>query len=58
MLIQENNDPPRMTGEADPAGAWLFQALLLDTMTIYTGKGGPATALRIKLTEVLYVPWI
>jgi hypothetical protein len=58
MLIQENYDPLRMTRGTDPAGAWLFQALLLDTMTIYTGKGGPATVLRIKLTKVLYVPWI
>jgi hypothetical protein len=27
-------------------------------MTIYTGKNGLTAAVRIKLTEVLYVPWI
>jgi hypothetical protein len=27
-------------------------------MTIYIGKNSLATTLRIKLTEVLYVPWI
>jgi hypothetical protein len=27
-------------------------------MTIYTGKNGLTAALRIKLAEVLYVPWI
>jgi hypothetical protein len=47
-----------MTRETDPTRVWLFQALLLDAMTVYTGKSGPAAALRIKLTEVLYVPWI
>jgi hypothetical protein len=36
----------------------LFQALLLDAMTIYTGKNGFTAALRINLMEVLYVPWI
>jgi hypothetical protein len=36
----------------------LFQALLLDAMIIYTGKNGLAAVLRIKLTEVFYVPWI
>jgi hypothetical protein len=34
----------------------LFHALLLEAMTIYTGRGGLSTALRIKLTEVFYVP--
>jgi hypothetical protein len=32
------------------------QALLLDTMTIYTGRNGLAAVLRIKLTEELFVP--
>jgi hypothetical protein len=41
-------------GEAGPAGAWLNPALLLGTME---GMTSLATALRIKLTEVLYVPW-
>jgi hypothetical protein len=27
-------------------------------MTIYTGKNGLTAALRIKLMEVLYIPWI
>jgi hypothetical protein len=27
-------------------------------MTIYIGRNGRAAALRIKLTEVFYVPWI
>jgi hypothetical protein len=27
-------------------------------MTIYTGKNGLALAIRIKLMEVFYVPWI
>jgi hypothetical protein len=47
-----------MTREADPTRAYLFQALLLGAMTIYTGKSGLTTALRVKLTEVLYVPRI
>jgi hypothetical protein len=47
-----------MTREVDPTEAWLFQALLLDSMTIYTGKSSPAATLRIKLTDVLYIPWI
>jgi hypothetical protein len=36
----------------------LFQALLLDAMTIYIGKNSLAAALRIKIMEVFYVPWI
>jgi hypothetical protein len=36
----------------------LFQALLLDAMIIYTGKDSLTVALRIKLTELLYIPWI
>jgi hypothetical protein len=41
-----------------PTGIWLLQTLLLDAMTTYTGRGGLTTALRIKLTEVFYVPWV
>jgi hypothetical protein len=55
-LIWESNDPLWTTREMGPTGAWLFQPLLLDAMTIYTGKSGPSTALRIKLTEELYIP--
>jgi hypothetical protein len=40
-----------MTREADPTGAKLFRALLLDDMTINTGKNGPCAALRVKLVE-------
>jgi hypothetical protein len=47
-----------MTKQVDPTGVWLFQALLLDAMTIYAGKSDPTAALRIKLAKVLYVPWI
>jgi hypothetical protein len=47
-----------MTREAGPTGAWLFQALVLDAMTIYTGKSDSVAALRIELTDVLYVPRI
>jgi hypothetical protein len=36
----------------------LLQALLLDTMVIYTGRNGLTAALRIKLKEMLFVPWI
>jgi hypothetical protein len=43
-------------GEAGPARAWLNPTLLPDTMTI-RGMSSLATALRIKLTEVLYVSW-
>jgi hypothetical protein len=35
----------------------LFQALFLDADNLYR-KNGLTAALRIKLTEVLYVPWI
>jgi hypothetical protein len=45
-----------MAREASPTGAWLFQALLLDATISYTGRGGLAAALSIKLTEVFYVP--
>jgi hypothetical protein len=47
-----------MTREAGDARVYLFQALLLGTMTIYIGKNGLATTLRKELMEVLYVPWI
>jgi hypothetical protein len=46
----------RWQGEAGPVGAWLNPALLPDTMAI-RGMSSLATALRIKLTEVHYVPW-
>jgi hypothetical protein len=47
-----------MTREAGPTRVQLFQALFLYAMTLYTGKNGLAAALRIKLMDVLYVPWI
>jgi hypothetical protein len=47
-----------MIKEACPTRVLLFQALLLDAMAIYIGKTGLTAALKIKLTEVLYVPWI
>jgi hypothetical protein len=36
----------------------LFQALLLDAMTTYTGRGSLAATLRTKLMEVFYVPGV
>jgi hypothetical protein len=56
--ITEASDPLQMTREAGPARVWLFQALLLDAMTTYIGRSGLTAALRVKLIEVLYVPWI
>jgi hypothetical protein len=47
-----------MTREVDSTGASLFQALLLDAMTIYTSKRVLIAALRVKLMKVLYVPRI
>jgi hypothetical protein len=47
-----------MAREAGPTGAWLFQAMLLDAMTTYMVRGSLAATLRIKLTEVFYVPRI
>jgi hypothetical protein len=43
--------------EAGPARAWLIPALLPGTMAIQ-GMSSLPTALSIKLTEVLYVPWV
>jgi hypothetical protein len=47
-----------MTRETSPTRVWPFQALLLDAMTTYIGRSDLATALRVKLMEVLYVPQI
>jgi hypothetical protein len=45
----------RQQGEAGPAGAWLFQALLLGTMIKYTELDGLVVVLRVKLMKVFYV---
>jgi hypothetical protein len=58
QAITEASDPLWMTREAGPARVWLFQALLLDAMTTYIGRSGLTAALRVKLTEVVFVSWI
>jgi hypothetical protein len=58
QVVHGDIDQFRMTGEADPAGAWLFQALLLVAITTYIGMSGLAAALSIKLMKVLYAPRI
>jgi hypothetical protein len=58
QVVQEVSNPLRRMREVGPTRVWLFQALLLDTMTTYTRRNNLTDVLRIKLTEVLYVPRI
>jgi hypothetical protein len=55
QAIHRGSDPLWTIREADPARAWLFQALFLVAMTTYIGMSSLTAALSIKLTDVLYV---
>jgi hypothetical protein len=47
-----------MTHHISNEGTDHLVSQLLDAMTTYAGKNDPIIALRVKLTDVLYVPRI